>query len=73
MMSHLRKKHHLNVDVRKRGSNFAKCTSCESLKDLISKVGKNVGAKEHELKLWNHNIHQESCRRLYHTWRAKLI
>jgi hypothetical protein len=57
MMIHLRKKHHLNVDVRKRGSKFAKCTSCELLKDLISKVGKNnVGAKEHEMKLWKHRI-----------------
>jgi hypothetical protein len=51
-MSRLRGKHHLNVDVRKCGSNFAKCTICELLKDLISKVGKNnASAKEHEIKL----------------------
>jgi hypothetical protein len=37
------------------GSNFAKCTICELLKDLISKVGKNsAGAKEHEMKLRKH-------------------
>jgi hypothetical protein len=40
-MNHLKKKIHLNVDVKKCGSNFAKCTICESLKDLISKVGQN--------------------------------
>jgi hypothetical protein len=51
----LRKKYHFNVDVGKRGLNFAKCTICESLKDLISKVGKNnASAKEHELKLKRH-------------------
>jgi hypothetical protein len=57
-MSRLRKKHHLNVDVRKCGSNFAKCTIFELLKDLISKVGKNnAGVKEHEMQLRKHNIH----------------
>jgi len=51
----LRKKYHFNVDVGKRGLNFAKCIICESLKDLISKVGKNnASAKEHELKLKRH-------------------
>jgi hypothetical protein len=51
-MNCLRKKYHLNVDVKKRGSNLAKCIICESLKDLISKVGKNsVGAKNMK---WNY-------------------
>jgi hypothetical protein len=40
-MSQLRKKKHLNVDVQKRGFVLAKCTVCESLKDLISKARKN--------------------------------
>jgi hypothetical protein len=40
-MSRLRKRHHFNVDVRKKGFVFAKCIVCESLKDLISKLGKN--------------------------------
>jgi hypothetical protein len=63
-----------NVDVRKHSSNFAKCIICELLKDFISKVGENsAGAKEHEMKLWKHNIHQELYKRLYHTWRAKSI
>jgi hypothetical protein len=54
-MSRLRKKCHLNVDVPKKGSTFAKCIICESLKDLISKVGKNsASAKEHELKMKRH-------------------
>jgi hypothetical protein len=59
-MNHLKKKDHLNVDVKKCGSNFAKCAICESLKDLISIVGKsNASAKEHEMKLQKHNIHQK--------------
>jgi hypothetical protein len=53
---------------------FAKCTICESLKDLISKAGKkNPCVKEHEIKLKKHNIHQESCRHLYHTWKAEFV
>ncbi len=60
------------MDVHKRGFVFAKCTVCESLKDFISKVGKNnPSVKEHEIKLKKHNIHQESCQRLYPTWRAE--
>jgi hypothetical protein len=38
----LRKRHHLNVDVRKQDFVFAKCTSCESLKDKISKLRKII-------------------------------
>jgi hypothetical protein len=53
-----KRKKHLNVDVRKKGSIFAKCIICESLKDLISKVGKNnLSVKEHGIKLKKHNIH----------------
>jgi len=60
------------VDVQKKGFVFAKCTIYESLKDLISKVGKNNPCvKEHEIKLKKHNIHQESCQYLYHTWKTK--
>jgi hypothetical protein len=48
----------MNVDVWKRRFVFAKCTLSESLKDLISKVGKNNPCvKEHEIKLKKHNIH----------------
>jgi hypothetical protein len=37
----IEKKEHLNMDVQKKGSAFAKCIICESLKDLISKARKN--------------------------------
>jgi hypothetical protein len=40
-MNMLEKRHYLNVDVQKRRLIFAKCTMCESLKDLISKLGRN--------------------------------
>jgi hypothetical protein len=40
-MNMLKKNHHLNVDVRKKGYVFAKYIVCDSLKDLISKLGKN--------------------------------
>ncbi len=72
MMSKLRKRHHLNVDVRKRGSIFAKCIVCESLKDLMLKFRRNNSdTKEYEVKLRKHLLHQKSCRSLYHTWRSK--
>ncbi len=74
VMSRLRKKHHLNVNVRKWGFMFAKCTVCESLKDLISKLWKNRNeVLEYEVKLRKHIFHQKSCRNLYHTWRIKLV
>jgi hypothetical protein len=54
-MNWLKKKKHLNLDVRKRGFVFAKCIVCESLKDFISKAGKNnPSVKEHEFKLKKH-------------------
>jgi len=74
MMNCLKKNDHLNVDVKKHSSNFAKCIICKSLKDSISKDAKNrASAKEHEMKLQKHNIHQESCRCFHHTWRVELI
>jgi hypothetical protein len=61
-MNKLRKRHHLNVDVRKRGSMFTKCIMCESLKDLISKLGKNSSdAREYELRLRKHLLHQRAA------------
>jgi len=58
VISLLKKRHHLNVDVRIQGFNFVKCIICESLNDLISKLRKNNDdAKEHEMKLRKHNIH----------------
>jgi hypothetical protein len=47
---------------------------CKSLKDLISKLGKNSSdARKYELKLRKHLLHQELCRSLYHTWRPKYV
>jgi hypothetical protein len=58
-MSRLRKRHHLNVNVWKWRSMFVKCTICESLKDLISKLGKNSNAAlEYDAKLRKHILHQ---------------
>lgn len=43
--SYSKKMPHKNVNVRKHGFNFAMCTICESLKDMISKVSKHDGRK----------------------------
>jgi hypothetical protein len=57
-MNRLRKKHHINVDVRKQGSVFRKCTICESLKHYISKLGKNSNEViKYEAKLRKHILH----------------
>jgi len=73
-MIRLRKKHHLNIDVQKWGSIFAKCIICEYLKYLISKlVNHNNSVFEYEMKLRKHILHQESCRNLCHTWRIKFV
>jgi hypothetical protein len=51
-MNRLKKRHCLNVDVKKRGLIFTKSIVCESFKDLISKLGKHSNdAIEYELKL----------------------
>jgi hypothetical protein len=53
---------------------FTKCYVCESLKNLISKLGKNNNeVLKYEAKLRKHILHQESCKNLYHTWRTKLV
>jgi hypothetical protein len=73
-MSWLKKRHRLNVGVQKWRLVFTKCTICESLKDLISKLGKHSNnAREYEVKLRKHILHQKSCRNLYHTWRIESI
>ncbi len=72
MMNTLKKRRHLNVDVKKKALFFAKCNMCKSLKDLISKLGRNnIDVKEYELKLRKHLLHQKSCKSLYHTWRSE--
>jgi hypothetical protein len=73
-MSRLKKRHHLNVNMQKQGSMFVKCIVCESLKNLISKLGKNSnGALKYEVKIRKHILHQESCKNLYHTCKTKLV
>jgi hypothetical protein len=72
VMSRLRRRHYFNVDVQKRGSVFVKRIICESLKDLISKLGKNSNeVLEYEVKLKKHILHQKMCKNLYHTWRIE--
>jgi hypothetical protein len=57
-MSRLKKRRHLNFDVRKHGFMFTKCTICESLKDLIFKLKKNSNeVLEYETKLRKHILH----------------
>ncbi len=64
----------MNVDVRKQGSEFVKCIVYESLKDLISKLGKHSNdALKYEVNLRKHILRQELCKNLYHIWRIKLV
>jgi len=58
--------------VQKWGFVFAKCTVCESLKGLISKLGKNsTEVLEYETKLRKHILHQKSFKNLYRAWKTK--
>jgi hypothetical protein len=51
---------------------FAKCIICESLKDLIFKLGMNNNeALKYEVKLRKHILHQGSCKLLYYTWKIE--
>ncbi len=57
-MNRLKKKHHINVDVQKEGFVFRKCTICEYLKDLISKLGNNSNeVLKYEATLRKHILH----------------
>jgi len=47
---------------------------CESLKYLISKLGRNNSdVRKYELKFKKQLLHQELCRSLYHTWRSEFM
>jgi hypothetical protein len=47
---------------------------CESLKDLISKFGRNNNdVKKYELKLKKHILHQEFCKSMHHIWRLTFV
>jgi len=71
-MNRLKKRHHFNVNVQKQGSMSVKCIACESLKNLISKLGKNSNeVLKYEVKLRKHILDQESCRNLCHTWKTE--
>ncbi len=53
---------------------FANCIICESLKDLISKLGMNSNeALGYEANIRKYILHKESCINLYHTWRIELV
>jgi hypothetical protein len=44
---------------------FVECNVCESLKDLISKLGKNNNeALKYEVKLRKYILNQELCKKL---------
>jgi hypothetical protein len=74
VMNRLRKRHHFNVDVRKKGSIFVNCIVCEYFKNSISKLGKNSNdVKKYELKLKKYLLHQKYCKSLYHTWRFEFV
>ena len=73
-VSRIRKRVFSNVDVKKFGCMFFKCTECELLKDFIQKAVK--GRDDWfslRATLNNHLRHQESYRRLYHSWRHESI
>jgi hypothetical protein len=57
LVSWLRRKYHLNVHVRERGSTFAKCIVYEFLKDDIQSWKNSANVKEQELKQKKHNKH----------------
>lgn len=69
-VSRLRNSVFRNVDVRKGGFNFSKCSECEHYKDLIDMSIKGSEERENlKRELRKHNNHQGSCRNLYHAWR----
>ncbi len=61
MMNMLRKRHHLNVGVKERGFVSTKCIMCESLKDLISKLGKIIMTRENMNWSWENIFCIKSC------------
>ena len=71
-VSTVRKKLFGNVAIKPSGSTFAKCSDCDELNQFLLRTPKGTPAYE---VFYNnrqaHLNHQQSCRKLYATWREE--
>jgi hypothetical protein len=71
-VSRMKKRVFKNVEVKKGGSTFSKCSECNELKEFIAAAAKGSPEAVYHQRLYDaHVAHQQSCRRLYYSWRSE--
>ena len=68
-ISNIKKRSFRNVDIKKVGSNFSKCSECDFLKNFIACTPQ--GTEEWQTLINNlqkHLQYQSGCQKLYHSW-----
>ena len=69
-ISSIRKRSFKNVEIKRVGCNFSKCSECDFLKEFIARTPR--GTEEWQTlveDLQTHLRYQSGCRKLYHSWR----
>jgi hypothetical protein len=68
----MKKRAFRNVDVKKAGSTFSKCSECTELKEFQCAATRNSAEeKKWQRRFDEHMAHQLSCRKLYYSWRTE--
>jgi ribosomal protein L32 len=71
-ISRMKKRAFRNVDVKKAGSTFSKCSECTELKEFQCATARNsTEEKKWQRRFDEHMAHQFSCRKLYYSWRTE--
>jgi hypothetical protein len=71
-VSHMKKRVFRNVDVKKAGSTFSKCSKCTELKEFQCAATRNsMEEKKWQRCFYEHMAYQLSCWKLYYSWRTE--
>ena len=72
-ISRMKKRAFRNVDVKKAGSTFSKCSECMELKEFqCAAIRNSMDEKKWQRRFDEHMAYQLSCQKLYHSWRIEL-
>jgi hypothetical protein len=71
-VSRMKKRAFRNVDVKKVGSTFSKCSKYMELKEFQCAATRNSAEEKKWLRRFDeYMVHQLSCRKLYYSWRTE--
>jgi hypothetical protein len=72
VVSRIKKRAFRNVDVKKAGSTFSKCSECMELKEFQCAATRNSAEKKKWQRHFDeHMAHHLSCQKLYYSWRTE--